>query len=155
MSFYICNQSCSLSWWPVGHVVWLELFTLDVACKLFCLICLYLPYLYSTNSWLSFNSIPVYGHSASFSPLRKHTGVRHPLPTYGFRCFLKILFYGHSWRSCSIKCGMFEKMKARTFWWVILRGPLSVWKQELFKKQKLFKVQHYHASASSWTCQLT
>ena len=48
------------------------------------------------NQAASHSSIPqvsTYGHCASFSPLRQHTGVRHSLLTYDF--FFIFLFYGH------------------------------------------------------------
>ena len=38
-----------------------------------------------------FNSIATYGHCASFSPLREHTGARHSLTTYEFFFFFKFL----------------------------------------------------------------
>ena len=39
-----------------------------------------------------FDSVPMCGHCASFSPLHEHTGERHSLLTNGFRCFLKCYF---------------------------------------------------------------
>ena len=41
------------------------------------------------------NSIPIYGHCVSFSPLREHTGVRHSLPMYRFLFFFFFLLYSH------------------------------------------------------------
>ena len=60
------------------------------------------------------NSLPTYGHCASFSPLYEHTGLPHSLPTYRFQCFYYFFIF-YFLRSPAISLGF------TTFWVRFLR----------------------------------
>ena len=108
-----------------------------------------------SGSW----SIPVYLHWPWFSypyvwPLREflpltwaHRRVALPANVQ-ISVFFKILFYGYSQRSYSIKHGMFEKMKARTFRWVILLRPFAFESRMFFLKYNTTVLVHRHEHAS-------
>ena len=59
------------------------------------------------------------------------SGTRNPLPANRFWCFLNLV-YRHCSRSYSIKCGMYEKLKARTL--RRARHKRSMWLQNMLRR---------------------
>ena len=67
--------------------------------------------------------------------------------------FFLFFFYGHCLKSYSIKCGMFEKMKTRTFRWVILLWLLAFESRTFFKYSTTVLVhRHKHAGWPTTSC---